>query len=101
MSLQCSCRPLAWFVSCESCRKPGMLRWKLRRRGRVMTCITPSGDVPDHRDVGSSIHQGAGDQERVKPKGTYHPRAALDSDRRESAVVRNCMFAVGRLVCES
>lgn len=28
-----------------------------------MTCITPSGVVPDHRDVGETDHQGADDQE--------------------------------------
>lgn len=54
-----------------------------------------SGVVPDRRHVGKSIHQGADDQERTgKLEGTYQPRAALESDRRESAVVRNCMFAV-------
>lgn len=75
---------------------PGMLCLKLRGRDRVMTCIAPSDVVPDQRDVGSSIHQGAEDQGRPgKWEDTYQPRAALDSDRRESAVVRNCMFAVG------
>lgn len=48
-----------------STRKPGMLCLKLRGWDRVMTCIAPSDVVPDHRNVGSSIHQGAEDQGRT------------------------------------
>lgn len=73
-----------------------MLCLRLRGRDRVMTCIAPCRVLS--QIVGTwgnrSIRVLMIRRERGSFEGTYQPRAALESDRRESAVVRNCMFAV-------